>query len=177
MMTARIYRVASAIVLTGIAAVGVCACASGTVSPAVTASAAASSPAGQATSVTFPASPVSGASGHLREYAEAIAGLRQYLAMWHERGQVAADQRYKVPSQRLAASDPRPVILSTGKVVSYRPVRWVSGERFTLLVTMDLRFSGSQGAWNQGSNDRFVTFYWAPAQDRYLMEFATSPPV
>jgi hypothetical protein len=103
-------------------------------------------------------------------YSTAIAEVTQYLVTWSADGASAA-QRLLVPSER----GPDPIRLSGGNVVSYRPDRWVSANEFTLLVILDLHFTGSPGAWSSGRNGRFITFTRNGGQHRYLMYFATSP--
>ena len=104
-------------------------------------------------------------------YSAAIAELHDYLSVWHEQGRSVASERFLVSGQR-GGGDYK---LRRGKVVSYQPYRWVSGNQFTLLVTLDLHFTGSPGAWNQGRNDRFVTFFRPTGRGPYLLQFATSP--
>ncbi len=104
-------------------------------------------------------------------YSAAIGELRDYLTAWHEQGESVASERFLVPSQRGGSG----VILKTGTVISYQPYHWVSSSQFTLLVTLDLHFTGSPGAWNVGNNDRFITFFRPAGQDRYLLQFATGP--
>ena len=117
-----------------------------------------------------PAVPSPVKQGKAQAYSAAIAEVRDYLATWHQHGAQAA-QRFMVPAER----GPNPLLLRSGKVVSYRPYRWVSQDNFTLLVILDLHFAGSPGAWNSGSNGRFVTFTRQAGQSHYLMYFATSP--
>jgi len=92
--------------------------------------------------------------------------------LWQARGESVASQQFLVPAEREGGVS---LILRSGKVISYKPYRWVSSSRFTLFVTVDLHFTGSQGAWEVGRNDRFVTFSRTASQGRYLMYFATSP--
>jgi hypothetical protein len=106
-----------------------------------------------------------------RVYSRAIAEVRAYLTAWQEHGEEAAALRYKVPAER----GPDGMSLSSGSVLSYRPERWISADNFTLLVLMNLHFTGSPGAWNPGLNGRFVTFTRAAGASGYLMYFATSP--
>ena len=56
-----------------------------------------------------------------------------------------------------------------------RPYRWSSAKLFTMFVTLDLRLSGSSGAWSEGRNDRFVAFHRSEQQSTYLLEFNCSP--
>ena len=117
-----------------------------------------------------PAALSSARQGKAQAYSAAIAEVGGYLATWHRQGAQAA-QRFMVPAER----GPSPILLRSGKVVSYRPYRWVSPDNFTLFVILDLHFIGSPGAWNSGSNGRFVTFTRRAGQSHYLMYFATGP--
>ncbi len=108
--------------------------------------------------------------GKAQAYSAAIAEVNDYLATWHQQGAQAA-QRFMVPAER----GPNPILLRNGKVVSYRPYRWVSQDNFTLFVILDLHFAGFPGAWDSGRNGRFVTFTRQAGQSHYLMYFATSP--
>jgi hypothetical protein len=119
-----------------------------------------------------PAASSSVRQGKVNAYSAAIAEVNDYLTTWHLHGAQAA-QRFMVPAER--GPDPNAILLSSGKVVSYRPDRWVSQDNFTLLVILDLHFAGSPGAWNSGANGRYVTFTRQAAQSHYLMYFATSP--
>jgi hypothetical protein len=102
-------------------------------------------------------------------YAAAISEVRDYLVVWRERGCPVATKEFLVQD---GGCD---LILRSGKVISYRPYHWVSSNHFTLMVTLDLHFEGSPGAWNVGLNSRFITFSRTGAQGRYLLEFATGP--
>jgi hypothetical protein len=114
------------------------------------------------------ATPPSQARTHA--YSTAIAEVNEYLMTWSEHGARAA-QRFLVRSER----GPDPIRLSSGSVISYKPDRWVSANEFTLLVILNLHFTGSSGAWNPGRNGRFITFTRSGRQSQYLMYFATSP--
>jgi hypothetical protein len=125
-----------------------------------------------------PAAPSPVKQDKVHAYSVAIAEVRDYLAAWHQLGRAKAAQRFMVPSER--GPDPAepgsdPVILRSGTVLSYRPDRWVSQDNFTLLVLLELHFSGLPGAWNSGANGRFVTFTRQAGHSHYLMYFATSP--
>src|SRR5215469_5935616 len=102
-------------------------------------------------------------------YSAAISEVREYLVVWRERGCPVATREFLVLDGRCD------LILRSGKVISYQPYRWISGNHFTLMVTLDLRFKGSPGAWNVGLNARFITFSRTAAQSRYLMYMATGP--
>jgi len=106
-------------------------------------------------------------------YVRAIAELRNYLQSWQGHGPVVAAREYISADQR--PTGPPYVHLSRGRVINYQPSAWTSSHRFTLLVKMDLHFSGSPGAWNVGHNDRFATFTWSSTVGRYLMDFNTGP--
>jgi hypothetical protein len=103
----------------------------------------------------------------------AISTVRRYLQAWATQGPLRAS-RYLVASQRPKSDQGVPRI-SSGKVTSYRLYRWKGRNEFTILVSMDLRFTITTLAWNPGNNDRFVTAYRAPDRSRYRLEFATSP--
>jgi hypothetical protein len=62
------------------------------------------------------------------------------------------------------------------RLVGYRVQRWSSRDDFTLLVTLVVRFpSGVTTPWNDGTNERFVTFTRPPTQGDYKLGWATSP--
>jgi hypothetical protein len=102
-------------------------------------------------------------------YVKARFQLEGFLATWRSEGPNAA-QILLVPSQRGST-----VKLKSEKLLSMKPFNWTSVDHFVLLVTMDLRFSGSQGAWNTGVNTRFVTFSRPNGMSQYLLEFNTGP--
>jgi len=96
--------------------------------------------------------------------------LRDYLNYWHLVGPSTASKLYLVKSQRDGT-----VRLASGKVLNYRFYSWKSVNAFTLMVTLDLHFEGWHGAWNDGKNDRFVTFTRASLGQIFLMAFNTGP--
>ena len=102
-------------------------------------------------------------------YSAAISEVRDYLVVWRERGCPVATRDFLVPD---GGCD---LILRSGNVISYQPYHWVSSNHFTLMVTLDLHFKGSHGAWNVGLNSRFITFSRTAAQSRYLMYMTTGP--
>ena len=106
-------------------------------------------------------------------YVKAIAELRNYLQAWQRHGPVVAARGYISADQQ--PTGPGYVHLSSGRVINYQPSAWTSSHRFTVLVKMDLHFTGSPAAWNVGNNDRFVTFTWSSTVGRYLMDFNTGP--
>jgi hypothetical protein len=103
----------------------------------------------------------------------AITTVRRYLQAWATQGPSRAS-RYLVASQRTTSDQGVPRI-SSGTVTSYRLYRWKGPTEFTLLVSMNLRFTHNPLAWNPGSNDRFVTVHRARDRRRYRMEFASGP--
>ena len=105
---------------------------------------------------------------HGATYTQAISELKSYLIDWHRVGPKVAAGEYLEPSQRGGK-----VELVQGRVISFQPYTWSSPNRFTLLVQLDLHFSGSPGAWNVGHNDRYVTFTRLSTSDHFLMEFNT----
>lgn len=107
---------------------------------------------------------------HALAYSAAIADLKDYLEVWNQHGGQAT-KRFIAPTER----GPNSLVLRNGKVLSYRPYRWVSQDNFTLFVNLDLYFIGFSGAWNPGPNGRFITFTRPAGQRHYLMYFATSP--
>lgn len=118
-----------------------------------------------------PAAPPPLKQAKAQAYSAAIAEVNEYLAVWRQQGRPRAANRFMVAAER----GPDPIRLSSGKVISYRQYRWVSQDRFTLFVMLDLHFAGSPGAWDSGLNGRFVTFTRQAGQSHYLMYFATGP--
>jgi hypothetical protein len=115
-------------------------------------------------------------------YATAIAEVDAYLDTWSRQGSTKAAAIYNVPEQQAptdAAQDWKdPLILVSGKVVDYRPYAWVSSGQFTLMVTMDLHFTGADpaaSAWAEGRNSQVVTFRGPNATTKYRMSWATGP--
>jgi len=121
------------------------------------------------TTAVGPIESLSTARGRQATYHAAVAELQNYLIAWHALGPVAASKKY------LAASQQGGVIihLNSGNVTSYLPFTWTSERNFTLLVTMNLHFSGSPGAWNIGGNNPFVTFSWSANRATYVMALNT----
>lgn len=103
-------------------------------------------------------------------YVRALSEVKTYLADWHRSGPSSASNEYLVSSQQGGK-----VKLLRGRVTSYHPYSWTSQNKFTLLVGLDLHFSGWPGAWNIGDNDRYVTFIWSKVKHHYLLEFSTGP--
>lgn len=65
--------------------------------------------------------------------------------------------------------------LVAGRVVAYLPDRWSSPRAFRLLVTLELRFvAGYTSAWNDGLNERFITFTRPLRSARFRLELASS---
>lgn len=116
-----------------------------------------------------PATSPATSAGRAQVYSAAVSEVRDYLMVWRERGCPVATREFLVPD---GGCD---LMLRSGKVISYQPYRWVSRNHFTLVVTLDLHFKGSPGAWNVGLNSRFITFSRAAALNRYLMYMATGP--
>lgn len=103
----------------------------------------------------------------------AVTALRHYLDAWVTEGPARAS-RHLVESQRSASDQGSPRI-SAGTVSSYRVYSWKGPEEFTLLVSMDLAFTNDPGAWDRGTNERFVTAHRVGDHGTYLLELATSP--
>jgi hypothetical protein len=107
-------------------------------------------------------------------YDEAAAFLQSFLASWQKNGLYAAGQKYLDPSMRPNQPQGNPVLIE-GNLTRTQPGEWVSADHFTVLADLDLRFSGSAGAWGNGTNTRFVTFVRSSASAPYQITFATSP--
>ena len=103
-------------------------------------------------------------------YKVAANELQDYFNYWHLVGPVTASRRFLVPSQRGSA-----VKLASGQVSSYHVYTWKSQNDFTLLMSLNLHFEGRHVAWNEGRNDRFVTFTKSPHGQPFLMELNTGP--
>jgi hypothetical protein len=103
-------------------------------------------------------------------YESAALELQDYFNYWHLVGPGTASKIFMVPSQRDGT-----VKLASGKVLSYHPYSWKSANDFTLQMSIDLHFAGWHGAWNEGKNDRFVTFTRAPQGQPFLMALNTGP--
>jgi hypothetical protein len=101
-------------------------------------------------------------------YEAAANELQDYFNYWHLVGPVTASKLFLVPIQRDGT-----VKLASGKVLNYHPYSWKSANDFTLLMSLDLHFEGWHGAWNEGQNDRFVTFTRAAHGQPLLMELNT----
>jgi hypothetical protein len=107
------------------------------------------------------------------EILAAVKTLRRYLEAWVTEGSSRAS-RYLVASQRTGSDQGSPH-LEAGAVTSYRLDSWAGPGRFTLLVSMELRFIGDAQGWNRGINDRFVTAHRLGNHRGYRLELATSP--
>jgi hypothetical protein len=114
--------------------------------------------------------PTTSLAGRQATYVRAVSELKSYLVAWRQTGPFEASNDYLVRSQQGGK-----VKLLSGSLTSYTPYSWSSKDVFTLLVDLDLHFSGWPGALNVGHNDRFVTFTWSKLRHRYLMEFKTGP--
>lgn len=108
-------------------------------------------------------------------YAEGAAYIQSYLTSWQKNGLYVANQKYLNPSMGLTPKKGNPVLIS-GSVTSTQQYNWVSADNFTVMVDLDLRFSGNSAAWGTGINTRFVTFVRSSASAQYQMTLATSPP-
>ena len=95
----------------------------------------------------------------------AVTSLQDFLNLWSAEGFAAATTQFHVPSSRVMNA----YKLQRGVVTSWRQVAWTSSNRFTLLVSIDLHFSGSSGPWNDGGNDRYVTFYRSSSSSAWRM--------
>lgn len=107
-------------------------------------------------------------------YAAALARTRDWLAAWARDGAFRSGRTYLEPEYRVTSPTAGPVLIG-GRVVTFRPQEWTSADRFTLLVSLDLDFATSPGAWSQGRNDRFITFTRHSPGAPYLLALATGP--
>lgn len=110
-----------------------------------------------------------GAAGQVAMRAGA-SELQDYLNLWRVSGPKAAVAQYLSPSP-----GSNTLLLRSGTVTSWRPSAWTSSNRFTLLVTLDLHFIGSPGAWNVGENDRFVSFTKSTPFGAWRISIFTGP--
>lgn len=101
-------------------------------------------------------------------YQAAVSEAQDYLNYWHLVGPAA--KQFWVGSQRNST-----VKLSNGNVLSYHTYSWKSANEFTLLVSLNLHFSDSPGAWNEGTNDCFVTFIRTSQDQQFLMACDAGP--
>ena len=99
--------------------------------------------------------------------------VQAFLDAYRRDGIVVAARKYLPPDSRpdTAAGVPR---LASGTVTGAVVSSWESPDQFTLEVRLDLHFDGDPGAWNEGHNDRFVTFTRTDGALR-IVEIATSP--
>ena len=107
-------------------------------------------------------------------YAEGAAYIQSYLTSWQKNGLYVANQKYLNPSMGSTPKKGNPVLIS-GSVTSTQQYNWVSADNFTVMVDLDLRFSGNSAAWGNGINTRFVTFVRSSASAPYQMTLATGP--
>lgn len=107
-------------------------------------------------------------------YKFAITELQEYLDAWRIQGPVIASREFLVPSQQVG-SNATNLYLTSGTARQGYPFTWVSQNRFTLLMNLDLHFEGGPGAWSVGANDRYVTYTWSTKEARFQMELDTGP--
>lgn len=107
-------------------------------------------------------------------YSEGAAYIQSYLTSWQKNGLYVANQKYLNPSMGSTPKKGNPVLIS-GSVTSTQQYNWVSADNFTVMVDLDLRFSGNSAAWGNGINTRFVTFVRSSASMPYRMTLATGP--
>lgn len=103
-------------------------------------------------------------------YKSAANELQDYFNYWHLVGPVTASKLFLVPSQRDST-----VRLLSGKVMSFHSYAWSSASDFTLLMSLNLHFEDWHGAWNEGKNDRFVTFTRGSHGQQFLIALNTGP--
>jgi hypothetical protein len=93
------------------------------------------------------------------------------LAEWVRDGAAQAG-RHLLPEQRSSVDLP---VLTSGRVIRVEVASWVSPQRFTLVVGLDLQFGSDPFASNPGANTRFVTVTRDGPDAPFLLAFATSP--
>jgi hypothetical protein len=118
-----------------------------------------------------PRAPATTSSPHSKDYTAAVNELQEFLNTWQRSGLRAAAEKYWVSD----CGGECDLVLLRGKIVSYTPQSWVSGDRFTLLVKLNLQFSGSSGSFSEGANDRFATFVRASKDESYRFELNSGP--
>jgi len=101
----------------------------------------------------------------------AVSTLQDFLNLWSVAGFAAATRQFHVPSS--GAMDT--FRLKSGTVTSWRQFAWTSSNRFTLLVSLDLHFTGSSGPWNEGGNGRYVTFIRSTSSGAWRMSINSGP--
>ena len=129
----------------------------------------------QATPSSTPTKILTGSMDHSAVYTEGAAYIQSYLTSWQKNGLYVANQKYLNPSMGSTPKKENPVLIS-GSVTSTQQYNWVSADNFTVMVDLDLRFSGNSAAWGNGINTRFVTFVRSSASAPYLMTFNSGPP-
>lgn len=103
-----------------------------------------------------------------------ILQLTSFLNDWRTEGAFKAASKYLAGDERPTSPSGLPVLVS-GQVKSSEVVTLVSEDQFTVMVVLDLKFSGDPVAWGQGANTRFVTFTRTSPTSPYLMYLATGP--
>lgn len=104
---------------------------------------------------------------------DATAELNAYLDAWRAEGPAVSSRAYLTPDQQVTndADAPR---LKTGRVTDVSLAQ-ATPEGQMFYVTLELSFEGEPIAWNEGTNERFVTFAWRGGDIPYAMTFATGP--
>lgn len=107
-------------------------------------------------------------------YKFATTELQQYLDAWRIHGPVIATREFLVHVQQVRRTASS-IYLASGASKLERPFTWISENRFTLLMSLNLHFNGGTGAWSVGVNDRFVTYTWSPKGAHFQMELNSGP--
>ncbi len=121
-----------------------------------------------------PTKNLSGSPDHSIVYTQAFAYLQAYLDSWRKNGAYLANQKYLGPSMGSTPKKGNPVLIS-GTVTNMQQYSWAPADHFTVMVSLDLRFSGDSGAWGSGTIDRFVTFVRSSASVPYRLTLNTGP--
>jgi len=165
-MGLRWRRAATGVVVVSTLCLGACS-AGGSSGPSQTGGSSGSPPASAAGSLS--GSP----TGPALTQAQAQAELQAYLDAWATDGPAAASRAYLAPDQQVS-SDEGAVRLRSGRVTAVSETRGTP-DGMTLLASMDLSLLADPGAWDNGANDRFVTFSYRGGDIPYQMSFATGP--
>lgn len=119
-------------------------------------------------------SPSPTATDHRQLTRQARHDLQAFLDLWSSTSLSVAARRYLDPSEQ-ASGLAGNLRLTSGRVSAIRLISWRSNDNFTVMVELDMRFSGGSAAWTNGNNTRFVTASRASAGVPFRYEFATSP--
>lgn len=111
-------------------------------------------------------------------YTQAAQYLQSFLNSWQKNGLYAASQKYLDSHSGTNQKQGNPVLLA-GTMTNLQQYSWVSADHFTVMVSLDLRFSAGflegDGGWGSGTNTRFATFVRSSESASYRMTLNTGP--